>query len=142
MLITNLIFTAIETGIIVNNVQKDAWLVYVELIYSCVYVVEMLLKWMAFGWTRYWRKLSNKFDGSLAIINFIFTVAFFHPSGAKDFVVSRLLLLTRMLRLLGLLTHIPKFAVIFTIYGSLVGVFSRVIGVLIGFYYFFSFLGI
>ena len=60
----------------------------------------------------------------------------------RDSGITKLLLLTRLLRLLSLLTHIPKFSVIFTIYGSLVGLFSRVIGVLIGIYYIFSFIGI
>eukprot|EP01091_Cochliopodium_minus_P000666 TRINITY_DN10581_c0_g1_i1.p1 TRINITY_DN10581_c0_g1~~TRINITY_DN10581_c0_g1_i1.p1 ORF type:complete len:712 (-),score=134.23 TRINITY_DN10581_c0_g1_i1:49-2184(-) len=142
LLIINLVFTAVETGIILAKIPKEKWIAYVELSFSTVYFVEMLLKIMAFGWFRYWRVLSNKFDGTLSIVNFAVEIIFFNPNGVRDYFVTRVLLLTRLLRLLSLLTHIPKFAVIFTIYGSLVGIFSRVIGVLVGIYYLFSFIGI
>ena len=144
LLAVNLVFAALETGVLVSNDKTLdlKWLAWLELAFAVMYMVEMLLKMLASGFTRYWRKLSNKFDGAITILNFLLEVIYFNAEEARNVNVARVLMLIRLLRLFGFLTHFSKFATIFTIYGSLINIFGRVIGVLIGVYYFFSYVGI
>ena len=90
------------------------WVMF-ELSFSAVYVFESAAKVSVFGLRRYWRSGTNRFDAACAwlpAIAQVWALCVFGGAVAFDPQISRLVLLSRLLRLLRLFNHSSRFRTI------------------------------
>lgn len=124
MLLLNLVAVVIETTLdLENNSGQDVWQ-DVEFVFGWLYVVEMLLKIYAYGFSNYWRDGLNKFDFTITCIIVVGeTLTFLLPNSVP--IISneewiRYLLIARLLRLIRLLVHVDRYRVIISTFLKLI----------------------
>eukprot|EP01043_Picozoa_sp_COSAG02_P002379 COSAG02_NODE_54_length_43941_cov_54.857990_55_plen_719_part_00 len=128
--------------------QKTA-IPIVELAFTVIYVLEMLVKVSTLSLRTYWSTFRNKFDGVITIIAVAGEIMLHLPQGlVHDTVVgpghgvTRFCTLLRALRVLRVLTNIREFSLIFQSLSELAPVFNRLGSVLLIVMLFFAQLGI
>lgn len=124
MLTLNLITVIIETTLdLKDDVAQKVWQA-VELSFGWVYLVELFLKVLVYGFTNYWRLGTNKFDFFITWIIVIGeTLAFALPDGLPFLRNSewiRYLLTARLLRLVRVLMLVERFRVKLTTFLNLI----------------------
>lgn len=124
MLLLNLIAVVVETTLdLQNNSDQVVWQ-DIEFVFGWLYVVEMLLKIYAYGFSTYWQDGLNKFDFTITCIIVIGeTLTFVLPNSVP--IISneewiRYLLIARLLRLIRLLVHVERYRVIISTFLKLI----------------------
>eukprot|EP00172_Hildenbrandia_rubra_P003690 Plantae.Rhodophyta-Hildenbrandia_rubra.ctg6189.p1 GENE.Plantae.Rhodophyta-Hildenbrandia_rubra.ctg6189~~Plantae.Rhodophyta-Hildenbrandia_rubra.ctg6189.p1 ORF type:complete len:775 (-),score=87.14 Plantae.Rhodophyta-Hildenbrandia_rubra.ctg6189:404-2728(-) len=83
---------------------------YLEVLFSCVYILESFLKISVETFWRYWRAASNKFDFIVSWLLFFASIYVVAPqTGENDPTIIRYFIILRLLRLLALLSNIQRF---------------------------------
>lgn len=124
MLLLNLMAVVIETTLDLQNNSDQAVWQDIEFVFGWLYVVEMLLKIYAYGFSTYWQDGLNKFDFTITCIIVIGeTLTFVLPNTVP--IISneewiRYLLIARLLRLIRLLVHVERYRVIISTFLKLI----------------------
>ncbi|KAL3701106.1 hypothetical protein R1sor_019128 [Riccia sorocarpa] len=115
MLGLNLITVIIETTLDIENDSSQLFWQEVELVFGWLYLVELALKVLVYGFSNYWRSGLNRFDFFVTWIIVIGeTLAAFLPNGLPFFTNRewiRYLLIARLLRLVRGLLLIERYRV-------------------------------
>ena len=104
------------------------WWEVLELSFTFLYILEMTLKMIVLGPSRYWQSWRNRFDGFISMSSLVSEAILITPWIANEPGFIRFIMLARLLRSLRLLSDIPEFAVIFSSFFQLVPIFSRLVG--------------
>jgi hypothetical protein len=107
-----------------------SWWEVAELLFTALYIVEVVVKVTVQGWRRYWRLSRNKFDCAVSFASLGAEVVLLVPWIYNDPALIRFILGTRLLRTLRLLSDLPQFRHIFAAFFDLVPAFSRLVAVL------------
>ncbi|KAF0709368.1 Aste57867_5958 [Aphanomyces stellatus] len=91
-----------------NTESSDSWAA-VHTGFSCIYLVEMLLKVLVFGIRDYLHLFRNRFDAVITIICSAVDVYAYIPNSFSDHTFVKMLLMVRCLRLLRILLAIGRY---------------------------------
>ena len=66
-----LIFIVINAGIIFlqESGYSHSWLLYSDIVITFIFLVEMIVKHLSFGFKNYWKDVWNRLDGVLVILS-------------------------------------------------------------------------
>ena len=81
-----------------------------DVLCTCIFIVEMLVKLAELGWRGYWKDGWNKLDGILVFLSIPSLVAFFIPNNMASLSVLLVLRVLRVLRIFRMLHFFPNFA--------------------------------
>ncbi|CAM6101096.1 unnamed protein product [Calypogeia fissa] len=134
MLTLNLITVIIETTLdLEDDAAQKVWQ-EVELSFGWIYLVELVLKVLVYGFNNYWRSGANRFDFFITWIIVIGeTLAFALPDGLPFLNNSewiRYLLIARLLRLVRVLMQFERFRVKLTTFLNLIPNLLRYLGII------------
>jgi two pore calcium channel protein len=146
MLLVNLVAVIIETTLdIQNNASQRTWQ-YIEFALGWLYVVEMLLKVVVYGFHNYWRSAQNRFDFIITVTVVIAeTLTNTLPSKINLFENEewiRYLLIARLLRLTRLLVLMERYQVMVTTFLKLIPSLMPYLGITFCLMCFFCTLGV
>ncbi|KAF0689988.1 Aste57867_18632 [Aphanomyces stellatus] len=116
VLIVNTIVVVVESFPVLNGRPlslENEWNMWerVELVFSVVYLVELLLKVVVHGMTKYWRSMKNRFDCVITLGILAVDVYAYLPGNYDTIVVVKVLLVARCLRLFRLIINIERYRV-------------------------------
>eukprot|EP00937_MAST-01D_sp_MAST-1D-sp2_P003304 g3304.t1 len=116
----------------------------VEPIFTLIYVVELLLKLIVYGWSEYWKKLRNRFDFFVVLGLMVAEVQmlFSTPNQANQWHWIRYMLVFRLLRCLRLLVAVRRFNNIFATFLQLIPAFITLFGMLFALMMFYAQVGL
>lgn len=123
VMLVNIAFILFESTMDLRNADTPSsvqFFAIIEMIFSIVYIVEMLLKVLSQGFDRYWRDNGNRFDFFVIWILLLGAIFVLLPLSDNDPEVVRYMVLLRCLRLFSILADVPRFR-------RIVQVFSRLI---------------
>lgn len=112
-----------------------------ETCFTCVYVVEVMLKIMVDGWRRYRESTRNMFDFTITIAAVAATAYVYYPNTYSDSRLVRLVVMARVLRLGRLMMTVRAFQVLGTITAEILPAAVDVILLLFFLMYFFAAMG-
>lgn len=115
---------------------------YLEVAFSAVYVFEMLFKTAAMSFRQYWKSSANRFDFMVTILLLVGGAYVITPFGDNDPLVVRYLVCLRCLRLLALLSDIPRFRNLVQVFSVLVPASAPLFALFALTTYFFAALGV
>ncbi|KAG9412450.1 hypothetical protein AC1031_015362 [Aphanomyces cochlioides] len=121
VLVINTILIVVESFPVLNG-QKISytaeWNVWerIEVVFSLVYLVELLLKVVIHGTAKYWRSMKNRFDciitlSILAVDIYAYLPEVDNADAASKIVLVKILLVARCLRLFRLIINIERYRV-------------------------------
>ncbi|CAM6046974.1 unnamed protein product [Sphagnum compactum] len=121
MLLANLVTVIIETTLDIQNSSSQYIWQDVELALGWLYVVEMVLKVVAYGFHNYWRSDQNRFDFVITVtVVVVETLTFILPSSQSNNEEIRYLLIARLLRLTRLLVLVEQYKVLVSTFFKLI----------------------
>lgn len=124
MLLINAVAVIIETTLDIENSSSQRLWQDVEFALGWVYVIEMSLKVLVYGFNNYWRSAQNQFDFIITVTIVIAeTAAFFSPTDLPFFSNEewiRYLLIARLLRLTRLLVLVERYKVMVATFFKLI----------------------
>ncbi|XP_024390296.1 two pore calcium channel protein 1 [Physcomitrium patens] len=123
-LLINAVAVIIETTLDIEESSSQALWQDVEFALGWVYVIEVGLKVLVYGFTNYWRSAQNQYDFIITVIIVVSeTVAFFTPGDLPFFTndeLIRYLLIARLLRLTRLLVLVERYKVMVATFFKLI----------------------
>mmetsp|Transcript_26804 Transcript_26804/g.68908 ORF Transcript_26804/g.68908 Transcript_26804/m.68908 type:complete len:856 (-) Transcript_26804:278-2845(-) len=143
LILANAVVLGFETSdVLDNSYDSKAWFP-AELVFIVLFLIEQILKIIAFGLRRYWKDNWNKFDGFIVLVS---TIAFIYFNAGMvetgNTPTVRLALLFRVFRLFRLLSNMERYQVIFSTLGQLVPHFFTFLCVQLVVMYIFATLGV
>lgn len=124
MLLINAVAVFIETTLDIEDSSSQNFWQDIEFALGWVYVVEMGLKVLVYGFNNYWRSTQNQFDFIITVtIVFAETAAFLSPTDLPFFSNEewiRYLLICRLLRLTRLLVLVERYKVMVATFFKLI----------------------
>ena len=107
-----LVFILLNSGIIYAQVSGcDNYLLSIaDLLCTCVFLIEMIVKHVAYGIRGYWKDGWNKLDGTLVICSVPSIITFFLPMEGMNLSFLLILRLLRVLRFFRVLHFFPNFS--------------------------------
>lgn len=146
MILINSVLIVIETEYEMTHATGSGIQILetVEPIFTLVYVVELLLKLVVYGWGEYWRKLRNRFDFFVVFFLMVAEVQmlFSTPTQGNQWHWIRYMLVFRLLRCLRLLVAVRRFNNIFATFLQLVPAFITLGGLLFALMAFYAEFGL
>lgn len=124
-----------------SNGHIDTWEELIETIFTCVYVVEALLKIMVEGWKRYKESTRNTFDFIVTVSAVIATAYVYYPNAYSDSRLIRFVVMARVLRLGRLLMIVPQFQLLGEITSEILPAAVDVVMLLFFLMYWFAAMG-
>ena len=82
----------------------------VDLVCTCIFIVEMIVKHVHLGFKGYWKSGWNRLDGILVIVSLPSVVTFFVPIVGADLSILLILRLLRVLRFFRVMHFFPNFS--------------------------------
>ena len=113
----------------------------IETAFTCIYVLEVILKIMANGWKRYRESARNMFDFSVTLLAMLATAYVYYPNAYNDTRLIRFVVMARVLRLSRLLMAFDAFQLVGTISVDIIPAAQNVILNLVFLMYGFASLG-
>jgi two pore calcium channel protein len=146
MLLVNLVAVIIETTLdIQNSTSQKSWQ-YVEFALGWLYVVEMVLKVVVYGFNNYWRSAQNRFDFVITVTIVVAeTLTYTLPNKINFFANEewiRYLLIARLLRLTRLLVLMERYQVMVSTFLKLIPSLMPYLGITFCIMCFFCTLGV
>jgi len=146
MLLVNLVTVIIESTLDIENSSSQGTWQYIEFALGWLYVVEMLLKVVVYGFHNYWRSSQNRFD-------FVITVTVVVAETLNNTLLNKInvfqneewiryLLIARLLRLTRLLVLVERYQVMVTTFLKLIPSLMPYLGITFCLMCFFCTLGI
>ncbi|KAG0562969.1 hypothetical protein KC19_9G186300 [Ceratodon purpureus] len=124
MLLINAVAVFIETTLDIEDSSSQRFWQDIEFFLGWLYVVEMLLKVLVYGFNNYWRSLQNQFDFIITVTIVVAeTAAFISPTDLPFFSNEewiRYLLICRLLRLTRLLVLVERYKVMVSTFFKLI----------------------
>ncbi|RHY32302.1 hypothetical protein DYB32_002669 [Aphanomyces invadans] len=117
VLIVNTLLIVAESLPVLNGERMSFVLEFnlwerLELVFSIVYLVEMVLKVAVLGTSRYWRSMKNRFDGIVTIVILAVDVyVYLLENNRSSIVVVKVLLVARCLRIFRLIINVEQYRV-------------------------------
>ena len=102
-----------------------SWWEIAELSFSALYVVEMILKMIVHGFSRYWRTWRNCFDGAVSVLSISAELFIVLPNDFNNRQAIRFIMFARTLRIVRLFSDFDAFSVIFAAFFDLAPAFSK-----------------
>ncbi len=112
-----------------------------ETFFTCVYIVEVLLKIMVDGWRKYGESTRNMFDFTITVAAVAATAYVYYPNAYSDSRLVRLVVMARVLRLGRLMMTVRAFQLLGTITSEILPAAVDVMLLLFFLMYFFAALG-
>jgi two pore calcium channel protein len=112
-----------------------------ETVFTCLYLLEALLKIMVNGWKKYSEDMRNMFDFVITVMAVLATAYVYYPNAYSDSRLIRFVVMARVLRLGRILIAIPAFQSIGTIAAEIFPAAIHVFTVLLFLMYGFAALG-
>jgi len=100
--------------------RLDSWYTILDLSFTALFTLEMLLKISVLGAATYAASMKNAFDGFVTCASLGMSIVVYCPNGFDDPSYLRYVLLLRLLRLFRLLAHIPAVAFIVSTFVAMV----------------------
>ena len=140
ILVANLVTLVLSTKYIrceEEDSPQDCPVVGLDLSFTLIFLIEMLLKVAAKGWYRYWIGAHNKLDCVITVLSCFATVIYFGWTDAlrKFF---KLIIILRQLRLVRLLRYTVRFRVLTDTFRAMAPTAVALLGVLFSYYYVFG----
>eukprot|EP00947_MAST-08B_sp_MAST-8B-sp1_P005435 g5435.t1 len=110
-------------------VEAAAWEI-VEAVFTTLFILEMVLKLLAFGCAGYWGNVLNAYDGIITLVSGAAELYVFIPNNYNNPSLVRYVLLARLLRLARLLSAFTCFQVVFGTLRRIVPMMATFIGML------------
>jgi len=112
IMILNMLVVMVETHLdLTHNDSAFSVVAFavIELGFSLIYIVEVVLKLMAVGWRVYWRQFGNRFDLGVALLLLASALYVVISPSEQSTATVRIFMLLRLLRLLTLMADISHF---------------------------------
>jgi len=112
IMIVNMLVVMVETHLDLTHNDSAfsvAAFALIELGFSLIYIVEVVLKLMAVGWRVYWRQFGNRFDLGVALLLLTSALYVIVSPSEQSTAAVRVFMLLRLLRLLTLMADISHF---------------------------------
>ena len=119
----------------------NSWSTIMGLVFTWIFVIEMLLKLASLGFIVYARSLMNLFDAVVTVAGVVLTVLIIWPNGYDDPIYLRYALLLRFVRFFRVFYLIPAVAFIFSTFVRIIPNATVLIAVLLSGMYFIAALG-
>ncbi|MBO5843776.1 MAG: ion transporter [Bacteroidales bacterium] len=107
-----LIFIVINAGIIFlqESGYSPSWLLYTDIVITFIFLVEMIVKHLSFGFKNYWKDAWNRLDGVLVIISLPSLFEIFFTTGLNlSFVLAlRVFRVFKFFRIIRFLPNIKE----------------------------------
>lgn len=107
-----LIFIVINAGIIFlqESGYSHSWLLYADIVITFIFLVEMIVKHLSFGFKNYWKDAWNRLDGVLVIISLPSLFEIFFTTGLSlSFVLAlRVFRVFKFFRIIRFLPNIKE----------------------------------
>ncbi|MBQ5890945.1 MAG: ion transporter [Bacteroidales bacterium] len=107
-----LIFIVINAGIIFlqESGYSHSWLLYTDIVITFIFLVEMIIKHLSFGFKNYWKDVWNRLDGVLVIISLPSLFEIFFTTGLNlSFVLAlRVFRVFKFFRIIKFLPNIKE----------------------------------
>ncbi len=113
----------------------------VETLFTLLFVIEMMLKITALGWSRYILTLRNKFDGLITVMAVVATFYVYAPNSYNDSHLIRFIVMARSLRVFRLFLAIKPFQEMSNAFFGIMPATGRVFLALFCIVYTFSWIG-
>lgn len=120
----------------------DTWWELLETIFTIIYVFEVIVKIMVFGWKRYSESQKNMFDLIITLLALIASAIVYYPNNYSDSRIIRMVIMARVLRLIRLLFALKRFQLIGMISGEILPIAGNVILALFFIMYVFAVIGV
>lgn len=140
ILVANLVTLVLSTRYIrceEEDSPRDCPVVGLDLSFTLLFLVEMLIKVAVKGWYHYWIESHNKLDAIVTVLSCFATVIYFTWTDAlrKFF---KLIIILRQLRLVRLLRYTVRFRVLTDTFRAMAPTAVALLGVLFSYYYVFG----
>lgn len=103
-----ILLSAIAIFLQASNIN-NIWVEIVDLMCTIIFIIEMVVKHVEYGWKGYWSSSWNRLDGILVILSLPSLVEYLLPSGMLDLSFLMVLRLLRTFRFLRILHFFPNF---------------------------------
>eukprot|EP00927_Polykrikos_kofoidii_P085018 TRINITY_DN9126_c0_g1_i1.p1 TRINITY_DN9126_c0_g1~~TRINITY_DN9126_c0_g1_i1.p1 ORF type:complete len:832 (-),score=129.45 TRINITY_DN9126_c0_g1_i1:76-2571(-) len=117
ILTANVVFIVIESYFDMRHIQTPSWVFDVETFFSCVYVLDCMLKLCVSSFSNYWSESENKFDFVVSWILFVAGVLTMTPEQRVAHKhtqnIIRYLNILRFVRLIKVFVRIQRFRSLF-----------------------------
>jgi len=118
VLAANLVWIVLQSTFDINHIPECSWFLYVDLLFTNFYVIEVTLKLCWWSWREYWFVKDNRFDFVTTLILAVSVLLFI--TEIVDQQVIRYLNLLRMVRLLKGLALVPMFSRTCVVFGRMI----------------------
>ncbi|KAK3267902.1 mitochondrial thiamine pyrophosphate transporter, partial [Cymbomonas tetramitiformis] len=126
-----------------DHTNGGSWLNAVELTFTIVLALEVALKIVTKGWSRYWNANHvNRFDFGVTVITVLATAYVYLPGASNDPHTIRFILLLRLPRMFVLLLNVPKFKVVAITFTHMLPAASKLLKTLLCLMFVFAVLGV
>ena len=88
---------------------NPAWIAVVDVICTCLFAIEMIVKIRQEGWRDYWSSGWNRMDGTLVILSVPAVISYFVPTGFVDLSFLMILRILRVFRFFRTFHFFPNF---------------------------------
>lgn len=92
----------------------NKYLLFIDLSCTIIFIMEMIVKHIYYGFHGYWSSGWNRLDGILVFLSIPSLILFFFPRGYFDFSVLLIFRLFRIMRVFRLARFFPNFMVLIT----------------------------
>ncbi|KDO28177.1 hypothetical protein SPRG_06225 [Saprolegnia parasitica CBS 223.65] len=133
LLVINAVVIVIEfTTAIDNFSMSESWSQWelVATCFSCLFLLEMLLKLLVLGAREYWHSGKNRFDALITVTSLTIDIYAYIPNAYNSHTMVKVLLLVRCLRLLRLIMAVKRYRVLFSAWLRLLPVGKNILLVL------------
>mmetsp|Transcript_125958 Transcript_125958/g.327114 ORF Transcript_125958/g.327114 Transcript_125958/m.327114 type:complete len:690 (-) Transcript_125958:28-2097(-) len=111
-----ILMTAFSVTVLHGAISTNVDFAY-DIVFSCVFSIECILKILVLGWHEYFSRSENNFDFWITVVTAFATLSTFLPGLSASPSVVRTLSTFRLLRLMRLLNWIPGFDVLLRAFG-------------------------
>lgn len=118
MIIANCIVVLIQSypellghEVVTNNVMIQGGWEVMEVIFTLLYVLEMIAKIVVLGWDRYSSSLRHVFDGLITVLCLSTIIVVYYPNECNNPVIIQVVLVLRIFRIVRLFMVMESFQV-------------------------------
>jgi len=126
---------------LLNDGKIDTVWEYLETLFTLIYFVEMSIKISILGWKKYCASPGNLYDGTITVTAILATLYVYYPNSYSNSNLIRLVMMSRVLRLLRLFNALPSFKLIIVTIEHVLPSIKKIFGMILFVMYIFSCIG-
>jgi len=127
--------------VVTNNVMIQGGWEVMEVIFTLLYVLEMIAKIVVLGWDRYSSSLRHVFDGLITVLCLSTIIVVYYPNECNNPVIIQVVLVLRIFRIVRLFMVMESFQIIGRTFVAILPSAGRAIVLLFCIMYVFSAIG-